>query len=529
MIVSSSTVLLVFVAVSTLYVVARLLRRQNKHPLPPGPKGIPLLGNVNDMPKPGMLECHHWLKHKDLYGPISSVTVLGQTFVIINDAQIALELMRDRSVIYSSRPGQIFSGEMVGWRYATAMLPYTDLWKIHRKNITKIVTTKESIAAFERVQEVEAVHFVLNLLQSPDDWFDHIRKEAGSVILKIIYGYTTEARGRDPLVDMAQKTADEFADATVPGRFIVDILPFLRYLPEWCPGAGFQTTARRMAAQLRHCTDQPYEFVKKQMREETHKTSFLSQAIQDIGTDAKMESIHKWTALSMYLGGADTTVSSLMTFFLAMIIYPDVQKRAQEEIDRVIGHNRLPAISDRDKLPYIVAVMKETHRWHPVLPMCVPHSSIEEDVFRGYRIPKGSLLIANNWLFTHDPSVFPDPMTFRPERHLDMPDHQAEPDPRDFIFGYGRRICPGRFVADNAVFITIAQTLAVFNIEKPVDENGTTVEPRVEFESGTLSRPLPFRASIEPRSKIHEQLIKAAENDYPWEPSDAKELETAKW
>lgn len=81
-------------------------------PLPPGPKGLPVLGNVNDMPKGDILECHHWLKHKDRYGPISSVTVLGQTFVIINDPDIAFELLRDRSAIHSSRPGQIFSGEM---------------------------------------------------------------------------------------------------------------------------------------------------------------------------------------------------------------------------------------------------------------------------------------------------------------------------------------------------------------------------------------------------------------------------------
>ncbi len=66
-------------------------------------KGLPLLGNVNDLPKPGMLECHHWLQHREKYGPISSITVLGQTFIIINDAQIALELLRDRAAAYSAR------------------------------------------------------------------------------------------------------------------------------------------------------------------------------------------------------------------------------------------------------------------------------------------------------------------------------------------------------------------------------------------------------------------------------------------
>jgi cytochrome P450 len=96
--------------------------------------------------------------------------------------------------------------------------------------------------------------------------------------------------------------------------------------------------------------------------------------------------------------------------------------------------------------------------------------------------------------FTHDPAVYPDPMTFHPERYITTPTHDAEPDPRTWTFGYGRRVCPGRYVADNALFATIAQSLAVFNIEKPV-ENGKTVEPRIEFEPGVVSQPLPYRVS----------------------------------
>jgi hypothetical protein len=119
-------------------------------------------------------------------------------------------------------------------------------------------------------------------------------------------------------------------------------------------------------------------------------------------------------------------------------------------------------------------------------------------------------------------------MTFLPERFFDTPTHKAEPDPRNWIFGYGRRVCPGRYVADNAVFMTIAQTLAVFKIEKLV-ENGRTVEAELKFEPGVVSHPVPYRTSIKPRSEKHKQLIRAAEKDYPWEESDAKVLETVKW
>lgn len=116
-------------------------------------------------------------------------------------------------------------------------------------------------------------------------------------------------------------------------------------------------------------------------------------------------------------------------------------------------------------------------------------------------------------------------MIFRPERHLETAEHKAETDPRNFVFGFGRRICPGRYVADNALFITMAQTLAVFNIKKPLDANGEVIEPQVKFEAGAISHPLPYKASIEPRSKEHEDLVRSAEKIYPWEDSDAKELE----
>jgi cytochrome P450 len=139
------------------------------------------------------------------------------------------------------------------------------------------------------------------------------------------------------------------------------------------------------------------------MQEKKAKTSFLSQAIESLGSNASLEHLHKWSAASMYLGGSDTTVAALMTFFLAMAVFPEVQKRAQEELDRVTGGERLPVTSDKASLPYIEAVMKETHRWHPIGPMALPHCSTQEDSINGYRIPKGAMLLPNNWCVSHPP------------------------------------------------------------------------------------------------------------------------------
>lgn len=149
-----------------------------------------------------------------------------------------------------------------------------------------------------------------------------------------------------------------------------------------------------MSSNVNQTAEQPYQFVKQQMRANKHKTSFLSQAIEDLGPD--MEPINKWSAAAMYLGGADTTVSSIMTFFLAMMLYPDVQRKAQEELDRVLG-DRLPLTKDLKDLPYVEALVKEVHRWHTVGPLAIPHAATEEDEYNGYRIPKGALILPNNW------------------------------------------------------------------------------------------------------------------------------------
>lgn len=90
-------------------------------------------------------------------------------------------------------------------------------------------------------------------------------------------------------------------------------------------------------------------------------------------------------------------VSSLAFFFLAMTMYPEVQARAQEEIDRVVGQDRLPNLGDREDLPYVEAVVKEVLRWYPVAPMALPHTSVQDDMCEGYSIPSGSMLLANVW------------------------------------------------------------------------------------------------------------------------------------
>lgn len=121
---------------------------------------------------------------------------------------------------------------------------------------------------------------------------------------------------------------------------------------------------------------------------------------------------------------------------------------------------------------------------------------------------------------THDPEVYENPMEFNPDRFLGINGKEPEMDPHSIVFGFGRRICPGRHLADNTLYLSIAQSLAVFNITKVTGE-----EVRPEFQPGVISHPVPWKCRISPRSPEHEALIDTVEKECPFEKSHSSELE----
>lgn len=144
-------------------------------PLPPGPPGKPIIGNVADLPPTGTKEWEHWGKFKDIYGPISSISVLGTTLVIINDSRIAFDLFEKRSTIYSDRPRMVFGGEMCGWEHALSSQYYGERFKAYRKNIHAVLGSRAAVSKFYDLQETEIRRFALRVLESPEKLIQHIR------------------------------------------------------------------------------------------------------------------------------------------------------------------------------------------------------------------------------------------------------------------------------------------------------------------------------------------------------------------
>ncbi|KAG1869546.1 cytochrome P450 [Suillus subluteus] len=481
------------------YLVKQAFSKKNPAPYPPGPPGWPLIGNVSDIPHiKAWLTFAKWGKK---YGDISHVEVLGQHIIVLNSVKTAMELLDKKSSMYSDRPILQMGGELVGWKHSLGLLSYGDRFRCYRKNIHRAIGNRAAMNIYDPIEEIETHRFLQRIFAKPEQLQAHIRHTAGAIILRISYGYDVK-EGDDPFVDLADRAMDQLSRSTATGAFMVDIIPWLAKVPEWFPGTGFKRLAREWRQTLEEMVDTPYKFVKDQMATGIAPVSFASNLLEGRTTlSAEEDHMVKWSALALYSGGADTTVSTIYSLFLAMTLFPDVQKKAQAEIDAVVGTDRLPSFADRDSLPYTEALVKEVLRWNVVAPTGIIHCVSEDDMHDGYYIPKGSLIIPNIWLvfMLNDPQTYANPSQFNPERFLDNNGKDPELEPRTICFGFGRRICPGLHLADASVWISTAMSLAVFDISKVV-EQGVEITPEVEPTSGTISHPKPFKCSIKPRS-----------------------------
>jgi cytochrome P450 len=151
---------------------------------------------------------------------------------------------------------------------------------------------------------------------------------------------------------------------------------------------------------------------------------------------------------------------------------PDAQAKAQAELDRVVGSDRLPTWNDIPNLPYLNLILQETYRMNPLSPLGIPHASVSDDVYEGMFIPKGTIVYPNVWGMHHDESFYSKPFKFWPERYLSKEQGgNGEPYPVG-NFGFGRRVCIGRVLAENSLMIVLANMVATLDIRYPKGPNG---------------------------------------------------------
>ncbi|KAG5732706.1 O-methylsterigmatocystin oxidoreductase [Termitomyces sp. T112] len=503
----------VFSFITAVYLYLRQ-RMNGELPLPPGPKKLPIIGNLLDIPKGFEWATYHkWCQ--DLGSDIIHLNIAGTSIIVLDNAKVAIDLLEKRSSIYSSRARMPMLRELMGWDFQVGWIPYGDYWRQHRR-ILQQEFNYNAATHFHPYQLNAARGLLRNLLDSPDDLFDNLRHMAGETIMALTYGLKIKPKN-DPWVAMAAQSVLPLFKAAVPGAFLVDSIPILKHVPDWMPFAGFKRKAKHWRKQALNMINMPYEAAKRNIENGDTNPSFISRSLQKMDElrDIELqEYIIKSIAGTMYTAGSDTTVSVIAFCILGLLDNPAVIKKAQEELDRVIGPNQLPTFADEDALPYITAITKETLRWKAITPIALPHLLSIDDEYMGYRLPKGSIIIPNVWAMLRDERVYPDPLSFNPDRFIK--DGKLNPnvrDPMHVAFGFGRRICPARHTAFSSAWITIASILATFHITKARSESGEIIEPSHEYHPAIVCSPLPFKCSITPRSKQAEALIKATINE----------------
>ncbi|KAF9463391.1 cytochrome P450 [Collybia nuda] len=485
-------------AITLLYIYH--LYYQTKH-WPPGPRGLPILGNIFQVPRFSWYTFTNW---KVQYGSIISLNIVGQPMIILNTHKVASELLNRRSQIYSDRPRFIMAGEILSGGLNIILLSPTDRWRRMRRAGHEGFKARAS-EKYRPIQELEATRLVTNLINDPENWSNHFNRSAASSILCSVYGRDPIERKDDYIVEKINTMMDRLVHAAFPGAYLVEIFPRMKHLPLWM--AKWKREGQEHFTKDTNMFERFLSDVGERMLTGNCKPCFASSLLDNQSKAKLTNEEASWLAGAIFGAGSETTSSVLHVFLLAMTLYPDVMRTAQTEIDGVVGPDRLPNFGDFDQLPYIQAMVKEVLRWRPVIPLGFPRCAAENDFYEGYHIPRGAIVVPNVWAMNRDPDLYPDYDEFRPGRFLNDSGgiNQVFSDlaPLGHVtFGFGKRICSGLNLANQSLFINFACMLWALNIEQAIDNEGKRIVPSRTacIDRGIVAKPAPFVCNITIRS-----------------------------
>ncbi|KAF9077359.1 cytochrome P450 [Rhodocollybia butyracea] len=396
------------------------------------------------------LEGYRWNTFKawnDLYGPVVSFFIGQKRTIVLGTMEAAVDLLEKRSEIYSNRP-HLLMGPQVA--------PQIKPMQIH-----------------------ESALLLNDLLTNKDLAKNHsiLRRYTASLMFYLAYGRRV-------------KTLDD------PLCMAHDLRPL-----QW-----FRREPERQRDMNTNLYMTAMNDVKNRMQDGVVQPCTTTYGIakqEELG----FNDIELAYALSApWAAGIGTTTAALEIAILAMLHFPECVRKVQGEIDAVVGRDRLPTFEDQPSLPYTGGFIKETLRWKNATPTGIAHSATEDNTYHGMFIPKGTTVYANAAGISLDPTVFPDPHTFKPERFVETTDPRLI-NHKFGCFGFGRRICPGMHVALQSLYIVISRMLWSFDV-LPVVENGTGYIPGADdFTLGLVSRPTNLKYRLVPRFEIVKELI----------------------
>ncbi|CAN6584607.1 unnamed protein product [Malus baccata var. baccata] len=439
--------------------------------LPPGPRPWPIVGNLYQI-QPVRFRCYAEWAEK--YGPIFSVWIGSTLNVVVSNTELAKEVLkendqkladrhRNRSTAKFSRDGQDLIWADYGPHYV----------KVRKVCTLELFSAKrlEDLRPIREDEVTAMVESIFNHCTKPENHGKSlaVKKYLGNVAFNNI---TRLAFGKRFI------SSDEITDDEQGKRFraliangvkiggSLSVAEHISWLRWACP-FDEEAFARHGANRDRLTKEIMDEHTLARSKGGVAKSHFVDAlfALKD-KYDLNMDTIIGllW---DMMTAGTDTTAISVEWAMAELIKNPRVQQKAQEELDRVIGHERVMTENDFSNLPYLQCVAKEALRLHPPTPLMLPHRANADVKIGGYDIPKGSNVHVNVWAIARDPAVWKNPKEFRPERFLEEDVDMKGHDFRLLPFGAGRRVCPGAQLGINLVTSMLGHLLHHFSWAPP--------------------------------------------------------------
>ena len=472
-------------------------------------------------------------KWAEQYGPIYSLILGTKTLIVLSSDEAVKELLDKRSNNFSDRPEMYIGQTLCSGDLRLLMMGYGPRWRTFRKMVHALLNISAA-RSYAPYQMLENKQMLYEMLEQPDRFLENIRRYSNALTTTMVFGWRTPTY-EDAKMKQLFDGFSEFAAINQTGAAaLIDFFPLIRKLPD------FFLPTQKKAKELHKHEKQLYLnhwlTAKEAIARGTIKPCFCVGMAEEQKKSDFDDDQAAYISGTLLEAGSDTTSSTLYAFVQAMLLYPEVQRQAQAEIDRVVGHDRLPTMEDESSLPYIRGCVKETLRWMPTTILgAVPHAATKEDTYKGYTIPAGAGVMNNVWAINMDPKRSPDPRRYDPNRYLhdtqSLSESAANPDgtKRDqFTFGAGRRICPGMHVAERSLFLGMSRLVSVFDI-LPVQDprSGYPILPdQNRLTQGFVCMPEEFQVKIVPRDTKKADLVR-----HEWREAQKHQLDpiTKQW
>ncbi|KAG0702289.1 cytochrome P450 [Suillus ampliporus] len=437
---------------------AYLRRSKSRLPLPPSPAASILRGHSLP-PRSAFLTIAEWINE---YGPVITIrSGFRNRVVVIGRYKAAEDIMENQGKLLADRP-RVVTGEMLdGELPALPLAPFGERVRRMRSAIHTHLKPK-AVAAYQPLQMSHAKKIVLDILDDPYNFQNHVITYAATTIMKVTYGKNTPTSATDPeVIEIGDLMAISGKSLRPDNYYLVDSIPWLKYLPWY--GRDLKCIAER----TRKLNVGHLNRVREQMQSKVGiNPSFAKFMLENSHVYGLSESDMASLPGVFFGAGSNTTSRAMCTVLMAAACFPEEQAKVQAELDVVIGRHRAPTFADQKSLPRLKAFISEALRWRPAASGTLAHRTSKEN----YCIPSGTTVIGNHWSISRDPEVYPEPNAFKPQRWID--DHEL----KFFVYGFGRRVCPGQHFANRSIFITSLLILWSFRLtldhNQPLDDMG---------------------------------------------------------